>query len=63
MESVLPACGSHAVEPEVAITALGICPGATREGRGQAEVVKSSGRRSTKWHGVFSSFSGGHSSV
>lgn len=42
MESVLPACvcSSHAVEPEVAITAVGICPGATdrtREGGRQRQ--------------------------
>lgn len=65
MESVLPACvcGSHAVEPEVAITAAGICPGATHEGRGQEEAVKSSGSKSTKCQGVFGSFSDGHRSV
>lgn len=36
MESVLPVCvcSSHAVEPEVAITAVGICPGAMHGGEG-----------------------------
>lgn len=42
MESVLPVCicSSHAVEPEVAITAVGICPGAMHGGKGAGEGGK-----------------------
>lgn len=56
MESVLPArvCHSRAAEPEVAIAAVGICPGVMH--RGMHGEVMSSGSRSNKREGMLRSW-------